>query len=297
VAGIAVATARCRDVDPSTAAEPPPAGWTASDVALQDGRTLHVVQTGSPTGAPVLVVHGTGGDARFWSGLGDDLRGARRVVSYQRAGFGASPPSSSTAPLYHAAADDAATLLRALGGGPADVVGHSAGGIVALDLALRHPGLVRRLVVVEPPFHVKGDPTPAFAATFARMSLVRALRSPACAARLFLRFVTTRTDGASSFDALPVDVQDAVLRSADGILRDLDGGTGEEISVADLRGVAAPTTVLVGSKTAPFFAASSARVAGAVPGARIVVVDGGGHLMPFDAPGAFVAAVRAALVP
>jgi pimeloyl-ACP methyl ester carboxylesterase len=56
-----------------------------------------------------------------------------------------------------------ADVLRAVGAGPLDVVGHSLGGWFAAELALRRPELVRRLALVAPlGVHVQGDDVPPF---------------------------------------------------------------------------------------------------------------------------------------
>jgi len=71
-----------------------------------------------------------------------------RVITLDNRGVGETdlPPE----PVYTMAqlADDAAALLRELGIGRAHVVGVSMGGTIALELALRHPQLVRSLVLV-----------------------------------------------------------------------------------------------------------------------------------------------------
>jgi pimeloyl-ACP methyl ester carboxylesterase len=75
-----------------------------------------------------------------------------RLLIVDRTGFGRSPDGPQAA---EAQADDLAALIP----DGADVVGHSYGGMVALTLAGRHPGLVRSLTLIEPPALglVKGD--------------------------------------------------------------------------------------------------------------------------------------------
>ena len=60
-------------------------------------------------------------------------------------------------------ADDTAAVLEHLGLDQADVVGYSMGGGVALQLAIRHPALVRRLVVASASFRSDGMPAEALA--------------------------------------------------------------------------------------------------------------------------------------
>jgi pimeloyl-ACP methyl ester carboxylesterase len=98
-------------------------------------------------GVPVVLLHGglntiAGSFARQIPML------MRRyhVIAVEQVGHGHTP-DAETSFTYPQMADDTATLLRRLNVGPADVVGWSDGGIIALVLARRHPELVRRLVV------------------------------------------------------------------------------------------------------------------------------------------------------
>src|SRR5262249_60170381 len=73
------------------------------------------------------------------------LAAARQVVAIELQGHGHT--ADADRPLsYRQMADDAAVVLDALGIGRADLVGDSLGGAVALQLAMRHPALVRRVV-------------------------------------------------------------------------------------------------------------------------------------------------------
>ena len=91
-------------------------------------------------GPPLLLVHGFGGAAWNFSELAPLLRG-RRLIVPDLPGHGGSSPLP--APSIAAFADVLADVLD----GPADVVGPSMGGVVALRLAERHPRLVRSLVL------------------------------------------------------------------------------------------------------------------------------------------------------
>jgi pimeloyl-ACP methyl ester carboxylesterase len=70
---------------------------------------------------------------------------SRTVIVFDQQGHGRTPDTSRTM-SYEQFADDAAELLRALKVGRADVMGYSQGGGVALQLAIRHPMLVNKLV-------------------------------------------------------------------------------------------------------------------------------------------------------
>jgi len=98
-------------------------------------------------GPRVLFISGTGGDLRNRPNVFDGpLAEHFELLSYDQRGLGQSevPAGPYTMADY---ADDAAALIEALGWGPLPVIGVSFGGMVAQELALRHPELVRALVL------------------------------------------------------------------------------------------------------------------------------------------------------
>jgi 3-oxoadipate enol-lactonase len=97
-------------------------------------------------GAPVLLVHGFGGSAWNFDELARLLARTRRLLLPDLPGHGGSS-ALPAAPNLAAFADPLVTLCHEEGATAADVVGHSLGGAVALRLAVRHPQLVRRLVL------------------------------------------------------------------------------------------------------------------------------------------------------
>jgi pimeloyl-ACP methyl ester carboxylesterase len=113
--------------------------------AIVNGIRLHYDAVGD--GAAVLLLSGLGAPAVGWALQVRTLATHFRVVTLDNRGVGESdlPPD----PVYTTAqlADDAATLLRQLKIDRAHIVGASMGGTVAQELALRHPKLVRSLVL------------------------------------------------------------------------------------------------------------------------------------------------------
>ena len=81
--------------------------------------------------------------------------GTRTVIVFDQQGHGRTP-DTSRAMSYEQFGDDAAALLRALGVERADVMGYSQGGGVALQLAIRHPTLVNKLVSLSATYRKDG---------------------------------------------------------------------------------------------------------------------------------------------
>jgi pimeloyl-ACP methyl ester carboxylesterase len=110
-----------------------------------NGIQLHFEVAG--TGDPVLLVSGLGAPAIGWALQVAALSARYRVITLDNRGVGESdmPPADTYATAQ--LADDAAALLRHLGVARAHVVGASMGGTVAQEMAIRHPRLVRSLVL------------------------------------------------------------------------------------------------------------------------------------------------------
>jgi pimeloyl-ACP methyl ester carboxylesterase len=107
---------------------------------------LNVALAGS--GPAVLLLHGFPHTWELWTDVMAELAADHRVIAPDLRGFGASGRAASG---YDAGtlAEDAAALLSALGESSAAVAGIDAGAAPAFLLAVRRPGLVRRLVVME----------------------------------------------------------------------------------------------------------------------------------------------------
>lgn len=97
---------------------------------------------------PLVVLHGLLGSGRNWLGPARKLNAAgRRVVMADLRNHGRSPWGRPM--TYPAMADDVAELILRLDAGPVDLLGHSMGGKAAMNLALRRPELVARLIVAD----------------------------------------------------------------------------------------------------------------------------------------------------
>jgi pimeloyl-ACP methyl ester carboxylesterase len=107
------------------------------------------------SGRPLILLHGAYMTIDMLEPLLSRLAEARQVIAVEQQGHGRT--ADVDRPLtYEQMADDTAALSRQLEIESADVVGYSLGGGVALQLAIRHPALVRRLVVASASFTSDG---------------------------------------------------------------------------------------------------------------------------------------------
>lgn len=106
-------------------------------------------------GAPLLLLHGSFGLTMMFDELVPKLAQNRQVIVADMQAHGRTGDIDRPLSL-EAMGDDVAALIRHLGLAQADVMGYSMGGGVALQAAIQHPALVRRLVVVSIPYKRSG---------------------------------------------------------------------------------------------------------------------------------------------
>jgi pimeloyl-ACP methyl ester carboxylesterase len=252
-----------------------------------DGVNLVYEEVGS--GTPVLLIHGTGG--AVWGPLPQQLSAAgHRAIYYHRRGFGASECAPIKDPPRHTR--DAATLLERLDAAPAIVIGHSMGGMLTLDLAIRRPELVQGFVVIEPPLHFKKHPSMKMMRELIGAQIMRRRRGDVAAAERFMRWATTMTDGSNGYDSTPPEVQAELRANAPAIMCELDTGTGEHVKSAEIARISCPAVLLLGGSTLPEYGKAAGRIKKALPSLEIVTVPGAGHVLPVTHPASVLDAVR-----
>ena len=118
---------------------------TKSGYALVNGIELYYEIYG--TGQPTILLHGGIGSIQMFEPILSQLAAGRQVIGVDLQAHGRT--ADVDRPMtYEAMADDIAALITHLGFEQADVMGYSLGGGVALQTAIRHPEVVRKLVVV-----------------------------------------------------------------------------------------------------------------------------------------------------
>ena len=242
-------------------------------------------------GRDVLLIAGLGDPVEAWECQVDGLAGRYRVTAFDNRGVGRTPLGD--APLSTASmADDAAALLRALDVPAAHVAGFSMGSLVAQELALRHPQLVRSLVLVST--YDRPD------ALFGRqLALWRWLvEAPAAGERAFLEaFLTWVYTPRAHADGTVDRIVDEALafpheQSLESFRAQVDACATHD-TAGRLSGIAAPTLVVAGELDIIVPPRMSRAVAAAIPRARFELMHGEAH-QPFqEVPETFNALVDA----
>jgi 3-oxoadipate enol-lactonase len=228
----------------------------------------------------VLLLHPLGVDRSFWDGVVPTLVG-HEVLTYDLPGHGATAVPDEPYTIEDLA-DQAAALLSGSGYQRVDVVGVSLGGLVAQRLAVDHPELVRRLVVV--------DAVAVYPPALKEQWRDRAARTPAeglaplVDPTLALWFTADRlTQGGEAVEQVRRQFLAGdplgYARACQALEQvDLTGVTGA---------ITAPTLVVCGEDDAPPFVAASRALAAALPGAELVWLSPARHAGVLEQPEQF----------
>lgn len=248
----------------------------------RDGVTLYFEDDGG--GEPVLLIHGHTMDRRVWEPLLPQLLAADlRVVRPDLRGHGRSScPNAGYHWTHHAA--DMRAVIGAIGIGAAHVVGFSIGGGIAIEMAHSMPEVVKGLVLIAPvmpdrPFE------PAFMENLREVARVArsagieaAMKGPWAASPLFqasLEKPRVRESLADMISDFPGAEYLATAR--DRIDRPF-------IVPERLETIGVPTRIVIGELEMAGFRTFADEAASGIPGARIDVLAGSGHLLPLEEP-------------
>jgi pimeloyl-ACP methyl ester carboxylesterase len=118
-----------------------------SFLQIDNGRISYEVYGADSSNPPIVLIHGFSLDKRQWGPQVENLvANGRRVITYDMRGFGES--SLPTGQYSHSG--DLKELLEFLEIGRAEICGHSFGGEVAIDFALKNPEMTEGLVLLAP---------------------------------------------------------------------------------------------------------------------------------------------------
>ena len=248
---------------------------------------LHYLDWGNAGKPVVLCLHGCGQTAHSWDEFSRAMRGDHHVIALDQRGHGDSDWSKSGIYTPTAMAQDAHRVVNALGLRDITLVGLSMGGRNSIVYAAQHPERLKRLVVVDigPEMMKKG-------------------------ADNIRRF--TKADVLPTFDAFverahqfnPRRPLEQLRERLHWNLRQLpDGqwtwkydrlrGTGERVDLWPyVHRIRTPMLLVRGAESDILSASAAKKFANAVPGSRLLTIEGAGHTVNGDRPEAFNAAVR-----
>jgi len=255
-------------------------GITVRFVALDSGLTLRVIESGPPKDTAVLLVHGWGGSVYSFAETIPALAAAgHRAIAFDLPGHGLSDkPTDASAYATGAMVDAALGVAKAMGLRRFTYVGHSMGGSIGLELAIRRERLLERLVLigavglgsvpmitpiklVSPPFVNYVWPS-LLARTMVRLVLSSV-------------FGTAERPNSRDVDEYWAPTQfDEFARACRACIH---RATWRPIPASELRGLRLPVLVITGGRDR--IVRGVAAAAKLIPRARVVHIPEGGHLV------------------
>lgn len=295
--------------DPATLPERDPhqPPWPGREVS-SGGVVLHVRETPGPDDVTAVYVHGLSGSATNWTDLATLLSPRAAGLAVDLQGFGRSRPPEPArySPSVHA---DALLCFLAGRGRPVHLVGNSLGGAVALAVAERRPELVRSLTLVSPAMpDLRPDPR--------RVSDPRILLSllpvvgRGARAGLAAQSARERAEqvvrlcfgdpGIVAEHRIAEAAEEYAERARQPWSYEASRQTGVAMVAGWLRGeslwrvagrVRVPTLVVWGDRDRLVSPRLAARTVATIPGSRLLMLPGVGHVAQIEAPAAVAAAV------
>lgn len=240
---------------------------------------IHVLDRGS--GPTVLCLHGIGSSSAAFAPQIEALDQELRFLAWDAPGYAASADPEGSIDL-DGYADAAAAVARERVTGPVHVLGVSWGGVIATRLALRHPELVRSLILADSSRGSGQSPEQA-AAMRSRTDELHRLGPDEFAKERAPRLVTP---------AASAELVDHVMATMRGAVR-LPGYAHAAESMAatdhtdELSAVRVPTLVLCGDGDTVTGVSESQALAGGIRDAVFVTLHGAGHLANQETPETF----------
>ncbi len=242
---------------------------------------LHHVRRGA--GEPLLLIQGMSGTHRHWGeALLAALEADFELVAYDHRSTGESPRVEGRFTLADLA-DDAAGLVEQLGAGPVHVLGVSMGGMVAQELALRHPASVRTLVLG---CTYAGGPEGRLTEQGVVEVLAEGMRSGDRERAVRAAWSVNVSEPFAADPANFAAFREMALTrpvAVEVIMRQMQAIAGHDTS-ARLADVAAPALVVHGTEDRMLLAANGEAIARAIPGARLELLEGVGHMFWIEQP-------------
>ncbi len=252
------------------------------DEGVIAGRQIYWRHWPRPGARPALALHCTLSHGGEWVALAEERR-ELEVTAPDLTGHGRMP-DWKLSPDPHSESTAIARILaeRIGGGGPIDVIGHSFGGTVALRLALEHPDLVRKLVLVEPVLFAAARKSLVWPTFEAEHREVEALYKVGDAEAALTRFLGIWGTGEPP-DATPAKLWSYMVERIGMTMRTdayITADAAGMLAPGRLEAFERPVLLVEGSDSPDVVAAIHDHLVGRLPNAQRQVIGGAGHLLP-----------------
>jgi 3-oxoadipate enol-lactonase len=237
---------------------------------------LNVVREGD--GPIVVLSHALGCDLSMWDGVAAQLSRAHTVLRYDHRNHGASELLPGALRIETLAQDAAELIRREAGGEPVHFVGLSMGGMTGQALAVRHPELLKTMVIANSAAHY-----PDQAPWRARVETVAAKGVAAIAPGAVSRWITPAWAATPEGAEAAKKLHDVLVRTdAQGYIESCNAVAAIDFRESNHR-IAVPTLVIGGLQDEATPMAMSQAMASAIPHARLQTIDAA-HLSAVERP-------------
>ncbi len=247
-------------------------------VAGMEGARMSFMQAGSGPDT-LLLLHGIGSNSCAWRFMFEAFCADYRVIAWNAPGYYLSEHLRAAAPTNWQYADALAALLDALGIEAAHLAGSSFGSMVGASFAARHPARVRRLALLGASRGQKWLPAEERSR---RLAMRDASADEGAVAMSEKRWRVLLGPAA---DDTAINLTRAVLMATDPRGLKQAARASDSTDVCEFAiGIAAPTLVITGACDQVNPPAIGRAIAAAIPGSRIEILPGIGHLPKLEAP-------------
>jgi len=263
---------------------------------LVNGVELHYIEQGQ--GEPLILLHGGIGDYRSWEPQIKAFSHHYHVISYSRRyNYPNNNPLTAKNHSAYVEANDLAAFIRKLKLGRVHLVGTSIGAFTALVLAVKHPEMVRTLVLAEPPVHQWVRDTPDGEAIY--REFMTTIHEPAAAAfkagddKGAMRIFVNGLSGTSSFDNLSPESLAAIMQNSRFFKAiTLSADPYPNLSKDKVKRLSIPILIVTGENTIKIHRMVNEKLARLLPKAERAIIPNAGHGSPRENPEAFNEAVN-----
>ncbi len=248
-------------------------------VTSRDGTLIAYERSG--TGPPLVLVHGTSASHTRWAPVLPLLEPHFTIYAIDRRGRGESGDAATYA--FEREFEDVAAALDAVGE-PAYLLGHSYGGMCALEAALLSRN-VRKLILYEPPIPLEGVPIYPEGVLERLQDLLEDGDRGGVVTTFMREVVRMPSFELKLLRSSPV--WPARVAAAHTLPRELWAHQGYRFRAERFKGLRVPTLLLLGGDSADFFVAAIERLGETLPYSRTVVLPGQQHIAIDTAPELF----------
>ena len=265
---------------------------------------FHYVEEGK--GNPVIFIHGSISDYRTWEHQVPAFLNDFHVINYSRRyHFPNQQPEPNSNYSLIQQAEDLTAIIQSLKLKNVNLIGSSYGAYIGLLTAIKHPELIKTLVLGEPPIIsliIKNPDNPLHILLLllwdfstGKSFLKFGMKAMKPAQREFkkgnmnegVRLFANGVLGDGGFEKLPKEIKDAIMENSKALKAELLGAGFPEFNKKAAGNFTVPTLLLKGERSPRFFGAITDKLVQLLPNRQYKTIAGSGHDIHSDNPAVY----------